>query len=292
MLIAFGVVLIAILELAARLPDIVLLPQKMEAAIGEYGAKSMQPQAVTTQIAKTQAETRVADTQAQLNAVQQEKIAADTRVAVLQAALTEATAAKTRAETQLVQVQEALAATQVAKTQAETEVTRLQAAQTQAQTRLAQSQAAQTNVDTASKAVDLATTVAVIGGLAYVGKKAYDAMHPEQATQQPATQQTTAQQETLPTSLNFQAGRKDWHKWYDWAHPLTGDTREGMMYWSAARSRKPQPTCDSANRNITPGFLNGCDTAKKFLAIVDDWRTKSLDYRDGWNQGYKETGDF
>ncbi len=38
--------------------------QSPEAALGEYGAKAMQPKVVTTQVEKTEADTRLADAQA------------------------------------------------------------------------------------------------------------------------------------------------------------------------------------------------------------------------------------
>jgi hypothetical protein len=155
-LIAFGVVTIAVLEIATRLPDIVLLPEKIDAAIGEYRAKSLQPKVVTTQVEKTEADTRLADAQTQLNAVQQAKTAAETRVAQLQAEVTAAQVAKTKADTELTRMQTALAATQAQKTQADTQ--------------LAQAQTDKTRLDTAQEGVGLALTAGIVGmGAALLG---------------------------------------------------------------------------------------------------------------------------
>jgi hypothetical protein len=174
LLIVFGVVLIAIIEFASRLPDLVLLPQKMQAALGEYDAKAMQPKVVTTGVEKTEAEARLADSQAQLNAIQEAKVAAETKVAQMQAEVTAAQVAKTQADTQLAQTQAVLAATQAQKTQAETQ--------------LAQAQTTSTNLDAAQKSVGLAMTGAIIGA----GVKLFGGGSQTQDTSQAAVAQPPA----------------------------------------------------------------------------------------------------
>lgn len=87
-IIVFGIILVVGFEVIARLPDILLIPERLSGQVGEYGSKALQPQAVTAGIDKTQAEAQLAATQAQLaltqaqlNAVQQQKVAAETRLA-------------------------------------------------------------------------------------------------------------------------------------------------------------------------------------------------------------------
>ena len=267
-LIAFGAVLIVILELVVRLPDIMLLPQRLLGQSGELGAKAMQPEVVTTQVAKTQADTRLAESQAKLNAFQEGKVAAETEVTKLQAMVTAMQVGKTQADTKLAEMQAALAASQATKTDAET--------------RLAEAQTTNTNIEAAQKGIGLAFTVGVLA----LGAKAFGALTSDQPTQQ-ATQQTTQQ----PTSP-FEAGRADWHKLYDWGIKLKGDELAGVQYWAEVRSRKPQPTCADAPLGTTADFRDTCETARKYLTAVDKLRHDNDDYRQGWTAGFKETGGF
>jgi multidrug efflux pump subunit AcrA (membrane-fusion protein) len=274
-LIAFGVVTIAALEIVTRLPDIVLLPQKIEAALGEYGAKAMQPKVVTTQVEKTEADTRLADTQAQLNAVQQDKTAAETRVAQMQAQVTAAMVAKTQADTQLAQMQTTLAATQAQKTQADAQ--------------LARAQTAKTNIETAQQGIGLAVTAGILGlGAKFISTMAGG----DGGTQQTSTTQTTTQAALSQPTSSFEVGRADWHKWSDWERSLDGDTLAGVRFWADVRSHQPPPSCSSDHGAYSADFRDGCETAKKFLTGVDKARLSDADYRQGWNAGAKETGDL
>jgi hypothetical protein len=268
-LIAFGAVLIVLLELVTRLPDILLLPQRLQGQMGELGAKAMQPQVVTTQVAKTEADTRLADAQAQLNTIQQSKVAAETEVTKLQAMVTAMQVAKTQADTRLADMQAALAASQATKTDAET--------------KLAQAQTNKTNIETTQQTVGLALTV----GMLALGAKAIGAF----ASSDQPTQQATQQTEQPPASP-YEAGRADWHKWYDWGVTLRGDQLAGAEYWADVRSRKPQPSCASAPQGNAADFQSACDTARKYLSAVDKLRHDNDDYRQGWTAGFKETGGF
>ncbi len=89
-ILVFVAVLTAFIEIASRTPLLLLFDHAVEGQKGELDAKSLQAQAVAAQIAKTEAEAKAADTQARLNAMQQEKVAADTLVAKLQAKQVEA----------------------------------------------------------------------------------------------------------------------------------------------------------------------------------------------------------
>lgn len=290
-LLAFGVVTIAVLEIATRLPDIVLLPQKIEAALGEYGAKALQPKVVTTQVGKTEADTRLADAQTQLNAVQQEKTAAETKVAQMQAQVTAAMVAKTEADTQLARMQAALAATQAAKTEADTQLSRMQTAlvatqaqKAQADTELAQAQTAKTNIETAQQGVGLAITAGVLG----LGAKLFGATIGADG----GTQQTTTQAASSRPTSSFEVGRTDWHKWSNWKRSLDGDKLAGAMFWAKVRSNKPPPSCSSDRGAYSADFRDTCELAKGFLTDVDKLRLSDPNYRQGWNAGAKETGDL
>lgn len=292
-LMVFGVVVIGIIELAARLPDILLIPQRLQGTAGEYGAKAIQPDVVTAQIAKTQAETKLADTQAQLNDVQQAKVAAETKVAQLQAGMTAAQTAKTDAETRVAQLQAALTASQTAKTDAETRVTQLQAfltaeqtKKTAAEARVADSQALKNNLDNAGT---ILTAGALLAGTAYLYNKFGGGSqdNPQQTTQQ-AKQETTQQ----PSSSPFELGRTDWLRLYRWGVTLPDDQKAGANYWSAVRNKPPPQSCNNAPPPITAGFLKACETAKQYLADVDKARRSDDGYANGWNAGFKETGGF
>ena len=273
-LIAFGVVAIAVVEIATRLPDLMLLPQRIEAQIGEYGAKTLQPKVVTTQVEKTEADTRVAETQAQLNAVQQAKIAAETRVAQLQAEVTAAQVAKTQADTRLAQMQTALAATQAAKAEADAQ--------------FAQAQTAKTNMETAGQGLGLALTAGIIGAGVKLFGGAMSGSDTQQATQQVAQQQPAQQQPASP----FETGRADWYKWHNWEAGLSGDKLAGVQFWADVRNRRPQPSCADGRGRYSAEFRNGCEVARNFLNVVDQGRLNAPEYRQGWNAGAKETGDF
>jgi multidrug efflux pump subunit AcrA (membrane-fusion protein) len=182
-LVAFGIVFIVAIEIAARLPDIVLLPQRLQGTAGEQIGKSMQPQLNDATIAKALAEARLADTQGRLNAELAAKATAETKVAQLQQSLTMANAQLAQSQAQLAQSQARLADTQAGKEAAETRVSQLrqyltvaQAQQAEAQTRQADAQAAQANAEATKTTMGNIGTAATVGGLIlgglYVAKQA------------------------------------------------------------------------------------------------------------------------
>ncbi len=251
-LIAFGVVTIAVLEIATRLPDILLLPEKIDAALGEYKAKSLQPKVVTTQVEKTEADTRLADAQTQLNAVQQAKTAAETRVAQLQAEVTAAQVAKTKADTELTRMQTTLAATQAQKTQADTQ--------------LAQAQTDKTRLDTAQEGVGLALTAGIVG----MGAKLFGAMSQSQDTQH-------------ATSADYTDGVNARNRWNLWLSGLSGSTREGAKFWENVRNDGRARTCAEGKGWSNADFRSGCEEAKNQLAAVDQYGMTRSDFRAGWD---------
>jgi hypothetical protein len=296
-LIAFGIVVIAVIEITSRLPDIMLLPQKLRGGAGEYDAKALQPQLTEATIAKTDAEARAAAAQAQLNTVQQAKVEADTKVAQLQQQVTQLQGILFAAQASQAQSQARLADTQAAKTTAETQVVQLQRSLTVAQTgqanaqaSQAQAQATQTNLQTAGAVVAWA---AIIGGGIYAADKLGYIPHDQgttQASTQTTTQTTAAAQPTQDTSSPFEVGRSDWHRWHDWTAGLSGDHLAGEAFWAGNRSQHPARGCAAAPGSHSAEFMEGCEAAKKFLAGVDQSRNNT-DYKAGWNQGAKETGD-
>jgi hypothetical protein len=292
-LIAFGIVVIAVIEITSRLPDIMLLPQKLAGGAGEYGAKALQPQLTEATIAKTDAEARAAAAQAQLNTVQQAKVEADTKVAQLQQQVTQLQGILFVAQASQAQSQARLADTQAAKTTAETQVVQLQRSLTVAQTGQANAQAQQASAQATQTNLQNAGTVvawaAIIGGGIYAANKLGLIDH-DQATTQASTQTTSAAQPTQDTSSPFEVGRSDWHRWHDWTANLSGDHLAGEQFWADIRSQHPARGCAAAPGSHSAEFMEGCQAAKKFLAGVDQSRNNP-DYHDGWNQGAKETAD-
>ena len=294
-LIAFGIVVIAVFEIVSRLPDVMLIPQKMAGIAGEYGGKALAPQLTEAQIAKTAAEAKAADAQAQLNTLQQAKVEADTKVSQLNQQVTQLQGYLLAAQASQAQSQARLADTQAAKTVAEIKVVQLtqyltaaQTEQAQAQANQAQAQATQTNLHNVGTMVGWA---ALIGGGLYLADQAGLISHDHTTTTQASTQTTNNTQPTQGTSPQFETGRTDWHRWHDWTAGLNGSRLTGANYWAGVRSTKPARGCAGAPNSSSAEFQDGCETARKFLAGVDQSRLSNTDYRAGWNQGAKETGD-
>lgn len=269
--VVFGVVVVVILELLTRLPDIMVLPQRIAGLTGEYGGKAMQPEVLAAQVAKAQAEAKLAVTQAELNSVQQAKVAAETQVTRLQAALTQAQTAKAAADAQLAQMQTALAAVQADKTTAET--------------RLTEAQTTKTNLENTQKSIGLALTAGMIG----VGAKIIGGMtSPSQDTSQTST--APNRQPHQPGGA-FDSGHDDWYKWHNWKLQLPSDQRDGANFWANVRNNKPSPpACGNSRPQRSAGFVAGCEAAEAFLTDVDEARRRNAAYRSGWNAGATETG--
>ena len=200
-LIAFGIVVIAVIELVARVPDIMLVRQKIEGGAGEYGKQALQPQLTEATIAKTVAEANVANVTAQLNAalegkavaeakvveLSQAKVIADTQLAQTQAQVTQLQGILYTAQAQQAKSQIALNELQGKKVEAETKVQQLtqyltmaqeQAQRAQAQQSLAQADQARAQAGKA-RAEETQTTLqnagTVIGALALLGVGVYAA---------------------------------------------------------------------------------------------------------------------
>lgn len=206
-LIAFGIVVIAVIEIVSRAPDIMLLPQKLAGGAGELGAKALAPQLTEAQIAKTAAEAKAADAQAQLNTLQQAKVEADTKVSQLNQQVTQLNGYLLAAQANQAQSQARLADTQAAKTVAETKVVQLQQYYTVAQTQQAQAQAAQANAQATKTTMENVGTA--VGVAALVGVSLYAAnkfgLLPEgssNGTTQTSTQTTSYGQPGLLASMS------------------------------------------------------------------------------------------
>ncbi len=193
-LVAFGVVTIVVIEIAARLPDIMLLPQRLAGMAGEMDAKALQGKLAEITIQKTAAETRATDAQAQLTTAQQAKVEAETKVAVLNQRVTDLQAGLVSAQAAQAQSQARLADAQAGKTAAETRVVMLQqyltkaqttqmealARQNDAQAAAAQAQATQTNMQNAGTALTVGALI--VGGLYAADKMGLLPPHQETTT--------------------------------------------------------------------------------------------------------------
>jgi hypothetical protein len=103
-----------------------------------------------------------------------------------------------------------------------------------------------------------------------------------------------AQSETSSSNLTaFDVGKNDWMNWYGWVHGKSGDLRYGIDFWSEVRNDKDgRPFSCSAGRGQTSAeFRDGCEAARKYLTVVDKRRASEPDYKQGWNAGWKNTGD-
>jgi Type IV secretory system Conjugative DNA transfer len=100
---------------------------------------------------------------------------------------------------------------------------------------------------------------------------------------------------SAPAQFNavFEAGKTDWLNWYGWVHGKSGELRAGIDFWAEVRNDKERgpSSCSAGQGQISAEFHDGCEAAKKFLSVVDQRRTREPDYRQGWNAGYKTTGN-
>lgn len=97
-----------------------------------------------------------------------------------------------------------------------------------------------------------------------------------------------------PSSAAFDAGKTDWNNWFTWVHGKSGELRAGIDFWAEVRNdkeRRPSSCRLAMQGDISAEFFDGCAAANKFLSVVDRRRMTEPDYRQGWNAGYKTTGN-
>lgn len=83
-----------------------------------------------------------------------------------------------------------------------------------------------------------------------------------------------------PMIQQGQADRRDWETWFT---SLSGDFRDGALYWTGERS-KPRPgSCYGPAGQAIGDWTTGCNAAKARLRLSDLRRKTEPDYRTGWN---------
>jgi hypothetical protein len=118
-----------------------------------------------------------------------------------------------------------------------------------------------------------------------IGTWVQEAWHPPvPASLHPRTPPTLTRDEVLPavstpTSSAFDDGVRDRQAWEDWFTGLSGDEREGALYWASQRSLPKPGSCTS----LSPAQGAGCREAQARLSPSDSRRKTEPDYRAGWN---------
>ncbi len=80
------------------------------------------------------------------------------------------------------------------------------------------------------------------------------------------------------TSSAFQEGLADRQAWEGWYDNITGDYRNGALYWSSQRSLAHPGSCKALGGYAT----DGCRAARERLSGSDAERKSDPDYRSGW----------
>jgi len=89
--------------------------------------------------------------------------------------------------------------------------------------------------------------------------------------------------QSLEQSPAFQAGRAQRYAWEAWFNSLTGDARDGAMFWTGQRSLKRPQSCYAVPSRPSSEWISGCITAQSKLASSDIRRKQEADFKAGWN---------
>lgn len=95
----------------------------------------------------------------------------------------------------------------------------------------------------------------------------------------PATEASEPSQAPVPFQQG-QADRRDWERWFT---SLSGDFREGALYWTGERSKGRPGSCYGPAGQAIGDWTGGCVAAKARLKLSDLRRKSEPDYRTGWN---------
>jgi hypothetical protein len=98
------------------------------------------------------------------------------------------------------------------------------------------------------------------------------------------TQVSPKETDPPPRSQDYINGAGARAAWEDLVATLTGDARDGAVFWASVRSDKArQHTCNEGKGASSQAFKSACDAAKIFFVNVDKNRLANADYRSGWN---------
>ena len=95
----------------------------------------------------------------------------------------------------------------------------------------------------------------------------------------PATEASERSQAPVPFQQG-QADRRDWERWFT---SLSGDFREGALYWTGERSKARPGSCYGPAGQAIGDWTAGCAAARARLKAPDLRRKSEPDYRTGWN---------
>lgn len=103
------------------------------------------------------------------------------------------------------------------------------------------------------------------------------------ASSRPVSAPTADVSEPSQASPVLQQGQADRREWESWFTSLSGEFRDGALYWTAERS-KPRPgSCYGPAAQAIGDWTTGCNAAKARLRLSDLRRKTEPDYRAGWN---------
>jgi hypothetical protein len=86
-------------------------------------------------------------------------------------------------------------------------------------------------------------------------------------------------------SSEFRDGAADRLAWKKWFNSLTGDEREGALYWASQRSLLQTGSC----ARLDDAKAVGCREAQTRLLPSDAGRKTDPEYRAGWNSVHHST---
>ena len=84
-------------------------------------------------------------------------------------------------------------------------------------------------------------------------------------------------------SPSYAAGLADRTSYETWFASLTGDYKEGVLYWVGQRSLREPGPCVTATASLGSQWSQGCLVAKQRLDPMDNRRKAEPEYRAGWN---------
>jgi hypothetical protein len=87
----------------------------------------------------------------------------------------------------------------------------------------------------------------------------------------------------LAESPAFREGLVARQVWESEFEKMTGEARDGALFWTTERSTPSPVSCNEARGHASFAFRQGCLHARAFLTPTDTRRKTDPDYRRGWN---------
>jgi hypothetical protein len=299
-LIIAAIVLVSVVELVFRVPDLLLIKERYDAQKAEYVSKLVLPDTARAQLMKAEAdaqrsvwEAKAAQWQPDTAKAQAKKAGFDADAAKYQPDLTAAQLKRADNEADASAYQPAMTVAQLAKAKNEAKASDYQpdlatlqfekaGYETQAaafQPNLAQLQSSKLAIDTRIASISLPLTeqsIALSGAFMqlFVGGLAGTANNGGNAPQKPH----------VDTTSGAYKNGEEWRKqWFAYRENLSAEAEEGVEYWERLKSDPKTHTCAEGKPHPSPEFLNACLYTFNFFRKVDVWYGNDINFRAGWD---------